>query len=69
MRHVVCDKARECYQRAADARQRAGEASTAESRSDFLSMETRWLHLAESYEVAARLDRALNESRDRKPTT
>ena len=50
-------KARQCYESAVEARQRALQASTTAERDEFLAIEKNWLKLAESYELSERLDR------------
>jgi len=50
-----------CYQRAADARRRANDATDPAIRADFLNMEQRWLSLAQSYEFTERLTRVTGE--------
>jgi hypothetical protein len=49
-------KAKECYDRAARARQRALEATAGPERQDYLDAEQRWIRLAQSYDLSARLD-------------
>jgi hypothetical protein len=56
-------KARECYERAARARDRAAHARDELERQDCLNDEARWLKLAQSYEYTARLTDFLNKQR------
>jgi hypothetical protein len=44
-----------CYERAADAKQRAEEIVDPVLKADFVGMEKRWLFLARSYEFVERL--------------
>jgi hypothetical protein len=60
-------KAKQCYENALEARQRALQASTAEERKDFLILEKSWLKLAESYEFSERLDRFTNKNFPKHP--
>jgi PAS domain S-box-containing protein len=52
----LSDKVRLCYERAADAKERADEMLDPQAKADFLDMERRWLLLARSYELTERLD-------------
>jgi PleD family two-component response regulator len=51
----LSDKIKLCYERAAEAKQRAYEIPDPEAKADFLNMEKRWLLLARSYEFGERL--------------
>jgi hypothetical protein len=44
--HNLSDQIRLCYERAAEAKERADEMRDSEARADFLNMEKRWLLLA-----------------------
>ena len=59
-------KAKECYDRAADARQRALEERDPQRREEHLEAEQRWLKLAHSYEFTNRLGQFLDASREPK---
>ena len=59
--------ARQCYESALEARQRALQARTTAERDDFLAIEKSWLKLAESYEFSERLDRFANEDFPKHP--
>jgi hypothetical protein len=59
-------KAKECYDRATRARQRALDARDAQERQDHLDAEQRWLRLAQSYDLSARLDDFLESSSEPK---
>jgi two-component sensor histidine kinase len=52
----LSDKVKLCYERAAEAKERAAETLDPEAKADFLNMERRWLVLARSYEFGERLD-------------
>jgi hypothetical protein len=52
----LSDKIRLCYERAAEAKERADEMLDPEAKADFLNMEKRWLLLARSYELGERLE-------------
>ncbi len=52
-----------CYERAAEAKQRADRLLDPEAKADFLNMERRWLLLARSYEFGERLDDFTQEKR------
>lgn len=54
--HNLSDQIRLCYERAAEAKERADEMLDPEAKADFLKMEKRWLMLARSYELGERLD-------------
>ena len=54
-------KARQCYESALEAGQRALQATTTAERDDFLAIEKSWLKLAASYEFSERLDRFTGE--------
>ena len=68
MLKFVNPKARDCYEHAIKARQRAQQASTTEERDEFLAMEKSWLKLAESYELSERIDRFLGKDFPKHPT-
>jgi hypothetical protein len=51
----LSNEIRECYLRAEQCKRLAEAAFTSSAESDFLAMETRWLSLAHSYELAERL--------------
>jgi hypothetical protein len=51
----LSENVRLCYERAAEARERADEMHDPEAKADFLTMERRWLLLARSYEFGERL--------------
>ena len=53
--------ARECYQHAADAHNRAAMADDVSVREFYTKMENSWLTLAQSYEYNERLDRFCDE--------
>jgi hypothetical protein len=55
MLHNLSEQVRLCYERAAEAKERADEMHD-EAKADFLNMERRWLLLARSYEFGERLD-------------
>jgi hypothetical protein len=59
-------KAKECYDRAAGARQRALEARDSQERQLHLDDERRWLKLAQSYDFANRLDHFLDTAAEPK---
>ena len=59
-------KAKECYDRATRARQRALSTQDAKERQDHLDAEQRWLKLAESYDLADRLNLFLETRREPK---
>jgi hypothetical protein len=59
-------KARECYENALEARQRALKASTTAERDEFLAIEKSWLRLAASY-LSERLDHPLGEDFPKHP--
>jgi PAS domain S-box-containing protein len=52
----LSDQVRLCYERAAEAKERADMMRDLEAKADFLNMERRWLLLARSYEFGERLD-------------
>jgi PleD family two-component response regulator len=52
----LSDEVRLCYERAAEAKERADMMRDPEAKADFLNMERRWLLLARSYEFGERLD-------------
>jgi hypothetical protein len=52
--------ARDCYERAHEARRRALETSDESIRDECLAFEARWLKLAESYEFSQRVGSFLN---------
>jgi hypothetical protein len=56
------EKVRACYERAADAKRRASEAITPIERAEFLEAESRWLKLANSHELAERINAFLNHA-------
>jgi len=59
-----------CYERAADARQRAEEALDPAIKLDLLKIERSWTHLARSYETVEALERfLLSAYNDRKRDT
>jgi PAS domain S-box-containing protein len=58
----LSDQVRLCYERAAEAKERADEMFDPEAKIDFLKMERRWLLLAHSYEFGERLDDFTQES-------
>jgi PAS domain S-box-containing protein len=60
--HYLSEKIRLCYERAAEARERADEMLDPEAKADFSNMERRWLLLARSYEVGERLDNFTQEN-------
>jgi PAS domain S-box-containing protein len=60
--HNLSDKVRLCYERAAEAKERADEMLDPEAKTDFLNAEKRWLLLARSYEFGERLDDFTRES-------
>jgi hypothetical protein len=60
-------KARQCYDSALEARQRALQARTTAERDDFLAIENSWLNLAASYEFSERLDRFTNKGFPKHP--
>jgi hypothetical protein len=49
-----------CRERARLAREKAGTATTAQSKNDYLAAEARWLALARSYEQQDRLSKAIS---------
>jgi hypothetical protein len=51
-----------CYERAAQAKERADAALFPKAKADFLNMERRWLRLARSAEFGERLDDFTQES-------
>ena len=57
-------KAKECYDRADRSRQRAQDARDDRERQDYLEAEQRWLKLAQSYDLADRLDHFLEPHRE-----
>jgi DNA-binding NarL/FixJ family response regulator len=58
----LSDKVKLCYERAAEARERADETLDPEAKTDFLNVESRWLLLARSYELGERLDDITREN-------
>ena len=54
-----CPNARQCYDRAVIARDRADRAGADGNRDDWLKLELGWLALGQSYEFADRLQSAL----------
>jgi PAS domain-containing protein len=56
MLQSLSDKVQLCYERAAEAKERAEETSDLEAKADFLAMEQRWLLLARSYQFSESLD-------------
>jgi PAS domain S-box-containing protein len=52
----LSDEIKLCYERAAEAKERADQALDPEAKADFLNIERRWLLLARSYEFGERLD-------------
>jgi PAS domain S-box-containing protein len=52
----LSDEIKLCYERAAQAKERADRALDPEAKADFLNMERRWLRLAHSYEFGESLD-------------
>jgi PAS domain S-box-containing protein len=52
----LSEEIRLCYERAAEAKERADQLLDPEAKADFLNMERRWLLLARSYEFGERLD-------------
>jgi hypothetical protein len=52
----LSDEIRLCYERAAEAKERADQVLDPEAKADFLNMERRWLLLARSHEFGERLD-------------
>jgi PAS domain S-box-containing protein len=63
--HNLSDKITLCYERAAEAKERADEMLDPEAKADFLNMEKRWLLLARSYEFGERLDHFTRENSSR----
>jgi len=58
----LSDKIRLCYERAAEAKERADEMLAPEAKADFLNMERRWLLLARSYQFGERLGDFVREN-------
>jgi PAS domain S-box-containing protein len=58
----LSDEIRLCYERAAEANERANATLDPEAKADFLNIERRWLHLARSYEFGERLDDSTREN-------
>ena len=58
----LSEEIRLCYERAAEAKERADETLDPEVKIDFLKMERRWLLLAHSYEFGERLENFTRES-------
>src|SRR5262245_25372039 len=56
MLNNLSEQVRLCYERAAEAKERAEQMLDPEAKADFLKMETRWLRLARSYQFGERLD-------------
>ena len=48
-----------CYERAAECKCRAEQATDPERKADFLTLESSWIHLARSYETVESLERFL----------
>jgi hypothetical protein len=61
--HNLSERVRLCYERAAEARERAESLPDPEAKADFLAMEQRWLLLARSYEFGE----SLPDRRSRQP--
>ena len=63
---IIC-----CRERARLAREKAGTATTAQSKNDYLAAEARWLALARSCEQQVRLSKALgeNERKEARPVS
>jgi signal transduction histidine kinase len=64
----LSDKVKLCYERAAEAKERADEMLDPEAKADFLNVERRWLLLARSYQFGERLDDFTRESSRRAKT-
>jgi CheY-like chemotaxis protein len=65
MLHPLSENIRLCYERAAEARERAEETLDPKAKADFLTMEKRWLLLARSYQFGERLDDFTRENTHR----
>jgi hypothetical protein len=59
----IAEDVRQCLERAAEARERAQSQLNSECKAEFLEMERRWLHLAESYRFVAQLEDFIFESK------
>jgi hypothetical protein len=62
MRGRVSKKVQTCYQRASACRRNAEYTHDPKSREAFLTIETSWLRLAESFEFAERMDAFISAS-------
>ena len=60
-------KAKHCYERAIEARERALQTTNPVARDEFFASEARWLKLAESYEFSERLTRFLDKDSPKHP--
>jgi hypothetical protein len=60
-------KAKYCYERALEARERGLQAHSPAARDEFFESEARWLKLAESYEFSERLSRFLDKDFPKHP--
>lgn len=60
----ISDHARHCYERATDCRQRALDAGDADTRAFWQQQEARWLQLAESEDLSARISSFLDVQDD-----
>jgi hypothetical protein len=58
----LSDQARLCYERAAEAKERAERMRDPRAKADFLNIERRWLLLARIYEFGERLDDFTHEN-------
>ena len=66
MLHKVSEDIRECYDRAAEAGQRAKATANPKLKAEYLDMQRRWLRLAHSYEFSESLESFLDETEKRK---
>ena len=55
-----------CYRRAAECRELAERSVKETDRAFYLEREQSWLRLAQSYQLSERLDRAIDERKDRR---
>jgi hypothetical protein len=65
----VSERVRQCYRHAEEARRRAEACDSPAMRADYLDLERRWLHLAQSHELCDRITdfQAAMEHKNRGP--
>lgn len=59
----IAENVRQCLDDAAEARERAKEATDPQRQAEFFDMEARWLKLAESYRLVEQLDRFITDTK------